>query len=72
MDSSTCPRCGAPFLAYAAEAGRYLGCTGCLWMGEFENQLSSTPESAHDLLDALPEDPIPDWLLGDLDDPPRE
>lgn len=72
MDSSICPRCGEPLLAYAAEAGRYLGCPECLWMGELENPLSSTPKSADDLLDSLPADPIPDWLLGDLNDLPRE
>lgn len=70
VDGSTCPQCGEPLLAYAAEAGRYLGCPGCLWMSALEYPLSSTPESADDLLGSLPADPIPDWLLGDIDDPP--
>lgn len=65
---SACPQCGEPLLVYSAEAGRYLGCPECLWMGATDG--GSMHWSSEDVLDQLPEDPIPDWLMGDLDFPP--
>lgn len=67
---SMCLACGEPLLAYSADAGNYLGCPKCLWMGEPDGRLASTETS--DVLDHLPEDPTPGWLVGDLDFPPSD
>lgn len=68
--SPFCPQCGEPLLVYAADAGRYLGCPECLWMGEPELPQDGDPEALADVLDAVSDEEPPGWMLRDLDEPP--
>lgn len=67
-----CPQCGDPLLVYEADAGRYLGCPECLWMGMLELSLSEGDQQAlGEVLDEVAETEVPDWMLRDIEEPPR-
>lgn len=67
-----CPQCGEPLLAYEADAGRYVGCPECLWMGESERPLTDGDQhTLGEVLDEGSDDDLPDWLLRNIEEPPR-
>lgn len=71
-DAARCPQCGEPLLAYEADAGRYLGCPECLWMGAPEQPLVDGDQQAlGEVLDAVSDDELPEWMVRDIEEPPR-
>lgn len=64
-----CPDCGEPLLAYEADAGRYIGCPECLWVDQRHFPVAS-PAITDSFLISLPSDPLPAWMISDIDEPP--
>lgn len=67
--AARCPQCGEELLAYAGEAGLYRGCPECLW-ADLAHVPVATAEQPHSLLDELPFEDMPGWMIEDIDSPP--
>lgn len=69
--AARCPECGEPLLAYESDAGGYVGCPECLWADQQQFPVAD-PQASDAFLDSLPSDPLPGWLIADIDQPPTE
>ncbi|WP_146184950.1 hypothetical protein [Agromyces badenianii] len=69
--TARCPNCGEPLLAYESDAGVYVGCPECLWADQ-DHLPVADPAAANAFLQELPSDPLPGWMIADIDEPPTE